>query len=142
MKVFRWLAVAGLVGYGLFTAYGNWAFTAQLVDSPASTGDFVTRWEERLQRLKEELPAEVTMVGYVADWDLPGVVTDPIDQDTEYVLTQYTLAPIAVVPGLEPEWIIGNFVTPDFQPWLDGELTSYEITAFGYGIYLIQRTTP
>jgi hypothetical protein len=141
-RLFRFLAIFALVIYGLNVSFGNWATALNLSRSNSTVNDSVTDWEKRMKRVKSRLPENVAVVGYVADWDLPGVETNPVDQDTEYVLSQYALAPIKVVPGLEAEWILGNFVTPDFRTWLDQSLSAYEMTEIGYGIYLVHRISP
>jgi hypothetical protein len=141
-RLFRFLAISGLVVYGLYVSLGNMAIALNLSKPNSTASDSVTDWERRMKRVKNRLPEDVTVVGYVADWNLPGVETNPVDQDTEYVLSQYALAPVKVVPGLEAEWILGNFVTPDFQAWLDQSVPAHEMTKIGYGIYLIHRINP
>jgi hypothetical protein len=141
-KILQWFAIIALTVYSLYVGYGNWSNLAGLSDTESVAVDFVTDWEKRMEPVKKEIPAEVTVVGYAADWDLPDVESDLIDQDNEYMLTQYTLAPIMVVPGLEPDWIVGNFTSPGFQNWLDQSMTAYTIKKFGYGIYLIHRMEP
>ena len=141
-KLFRFLAIAGLAIYGLYVSLENRTTALTLSNSHSTITDSVTDWEKRMNRVKNRLPDNITVIGYVADWNLPGAETNPVDQDTEYVLSQYALAPIKVVPGLEAEWILGNFVTPDFRTWLDQSLPAYEVTEIGYGIYLIHRMNP
>jgi len=102
----------------------------------------VDNWRKRVRDVPDLLPPGVDTVGYAADWDLPGHTYNPVDQDAEYVLTQYLLAPLKVVPGLEQEWIIGNFTAEGFEGWLDDNLRAYEITALKSGIYLIHRLPP
>ena len=89
----------------------------------------------------DHIPSDVTLIGYAADWDLPDVEFNVIDQENEYTFTQYALAPRMVQPGLDHEWIIGNFTNKDFRTWLDQNLSSYEIIEMGFGIYLIHRTS-
>jgi len=101
--------------------------------------DSVSKWEKRVKSVLEHAPGNVEVFGYVADWDIPASEYDIIDQDTEYTLTQYALAPRKVQPGLDHEWIIGNFTVPGFRDWLDKKLPSYEIIELGFGIYLIHQ---
>lgn len=138
----RQAAVIGLVGLSLFVAYRTTS-SAMAAWNPEQPGNNpVDRWEKRLQPVRNHLPEDITLVGYAADWDIPDSEFNPIDQDAEYVLTQYAMAPIMVQPGLEQEWIIGNFLHPGFEAWLDRSLPSYEIKSLGFGIYLIHRTPP
>lgn len=102
----------------------------------------VSRWEARLAPLKNALPAGVRVLGYTSDLDLlenpsQSQIFNEID---ELPLTQYSLAPILVRPGLGDEWIIANFTRPQMKAYLDAHLPDgYEIQAFGFGIYLVHR---
>ena len=142
IKFLRQIAILGLVTYGLMISFKNAASAAALWDPNRPFNNPVDRWEKRILRVKNFIPAEVPALGYVADWDLPGVQYSEIDQDAEYMITQYTLAPIPVKPGFDQEWIIGNFTIPGFEDWLDQQMQSYEITKLDHGIYIIHRTTP
>ena len=111
----RLAAVMGLVGLSLVVAYHNTLSAMAAWNPEQPDNNSVDRWEKRMQPVRNNLPEGITLVGYAADWDIPGSEYNPIDQDAEYVLTQYSLAPIMVQPGLEQEWIIGNFLHPGFQ---------------------------
>jgi hypothetical protein len=138
----RQAAVIGLVLISLFVAFKTTSAAVTAWDSDQPASNSVDKWEKRMQPVRDHLPGDVTLVGYMADWDIPGSGYIPIDQDAEYVLTQYALAPIMVKPGLDQEWIVGNFLSPGFESWLDRSLPSYDIQSFGFGIYLIHRTFP
>lgn len=142
MRNLRILAILGLMSFGLKTAIVNGARAHAKWVQQAQTIDPVSKWEKRVRVVLDHVPSEVTSFGYVADWDIPNSGYDLIDQDNEYTLTQYALAPRIVQPGLDHEWIIGNFTQPGFQDWLDQNLGSYKIKEMGFGIYLIHRTSP
>jgi len=140
MRNLRIAAMFSLVMLSLFVAITNglaarnkWKQNSQSVDS-------VSKWEKRVKAVLNQVPDTVTEFGYAADWDIPDSGYDLIDQDNEYTLTQYALAPRIVQPGLNHEWIIGIFTNPGFRDWLDKKLLSYKITGIGFGIYLIHRT--
>lgn len=126
----------------VLVAFDNFASVSAGWDPDQPFDNSVDKWQKRIQPVKDHIPGDVTLLGYVADWDLPNSMTDPVDQDTEYVLTQYAFAPVMVKPGLDHEWIIGNFLNPDFKSWLDGSLSAYEIKSLGFGIYVIHRISP
>lgn len=126
----------------LFVAYHNTSSLLAAWDPNQPFDNPVDKWEQRLKHVRDYIPDDVTQLGYVADWNLPSASPDLPNQDTEYVLTQYVLAPYMVTPGLDHEWIIGNFSNPEFESWLDQSLPAYEIQSFGFGIYLIHRTEP
>ena len=141
MQNLRVAATLILVTFSIFVAITNGlgVRTKQNMDPEAI--DPVSRWEERVKPVLNHLPSDVTLIGYAADWDLPDVKFNVIDQENEYTFTQYALAPRMVQPGLDHEWIIGNFTNKDFRAWLDQNLSSYEIIEIGFGIYLIHRTS-
>lgn len=134
----KWFSLALLLGAALWQAWQA-AQSATKAWSPNQVDqNFVAVWEDRLARLRADIPAEVTFIGYVADWDIPGASWGAIDQTTEYVLTQYTLAPRIIRRGFGADWIIGNFTTPNYHAWLDQHLTNYDLEDYGFGIVLIR----
>jgi len=142
LTLFRRFATIALAGYIFYGSFVIMQSAHALAKNGPGAGDFVSGWEERMEKVKNRLPDDVTVIGYVTDADIPGVEQNPIDQDNEYMLSQYSLAPIKVVPGLEAEWILGNFTVPGFQTWLDKSLDEYAIRNLGYGIYLVHRGLP
>lgn len=141
MRNLRAAAIFLFVIFGLSVALRNGLGVRAKWNAEAESIDSVSKWEERVKPVLKHLPRDVTVVGYTADWDLPDVKYNVIDQENEYTFTQYALAPRAVQPGLDHEWIIGNFTNKDFRIWLDQHISSYEIIEFGFGIYLIHRTS-
>lgn len=141
MRNLRAIAMISLVLYSIFAAVTNGlaAHSRWIRDSQAS--DSVSKWEKRVKPALDHIPGDITELGYVADWDIPDSGYDIIDQDNEYTLTQYALAPRIVEPGSDHEWIIGNFTDKDFQKWLDKNLSPYKIIEIGFGIYVIHRTS-
>ena len=138
-RFIRIAAVIGLVLFSLYATVQNGLFVRQLSEKDSSKLDQVSNWETRLKPVLSHLPPDVTILGYVADWDLPDVQYNLVDQDQEYVLTQYALAPRMIEPGIEYEWIIGNFVEPSYRVWLDAKVGHYKLFQFGKGIFLIHR---
>lgn len=74
--------------------------------------DMVTLWERRLRRVKPLLP-ESGVIGYVSDWDVPDADISLKDQQIEYLLSQYTLAPLVLERGTNHEIVFGNFTNGD-----------------------------
>ena len=101
--------------------------------------DPVTIWESKFNKLKKALPVEVKTVGYLADWDIPGIEYSNGDQHGEYVLVQYVLSPVIAVRGTEQEWIIGNLTPQAHEKWLRGTRGEYEVTFFKHNLYLIHK---
>jgi hypothetical protein len=97
--------------------------------------DGTVQWENRMQAVRERLPATVREIGYVSDSENVGSMVQ------EFVLTQYALIPVVVRRGTEYEWIVGNFTQPGFEALLAGEIPGdYTIEKLGAGIYLIHRS--
>ncbi len=137
-RVFRLLSLILVLGAVLLQTWLAWQSAAAAWLPERVNQNFVAVWEERLARLGEDIPADVNFLGYVADWDIPGGGWGPIDQSTEYVLTQYTLAPRIVRRGFDSPWVIGNFTNPDYRAWLDQHLENYQLDDYGFGIVLIR----
>ena len=141
MRILRLTALTGLVAVSLLVAASNGLTARSSTLQAEQLVDSVTRWEKRVESVRRHIPGDTKVVGYVADWDIPGMGYNLVDQDAEYTLTQYALAPLMVEPGLGHEWIIGNFTGPGFREWLDEQLSSYEIREIGFGIYVIHKTS-
>ena len=102
--------------------------------------DMVSSWEEHMKLIRENLPPDVFIVGYLESTDInPFYKYD----DAELFLTQYGIAPVALIKGDDFEWIIGNFGNDvslqSIKSWLDQRLRNYTIQDLGFGIYLIHR---
>jgi len=108
----------------------------QLADTD---GAFFVQWEKRFDPIKDSLPFKYGVIGYVADWDLPGVVYDPADTEAEHVLTQYTMAPIVVSRDTSHEWIIVNLNAADFDTWFAMQKGEYAVIKYKYNLYLVHR---
>ena len=142
MRNLRAIAIISLILYSIFIAATNGLAAHARWNRDSQASDSVSKWEKRVKPVLDHVPSNITELGYVADWDIPDSGYDIIDQDNEYTLTQYALAPRIVQPGLDREWIIGNFTHSGFQDWLDQNLSSYEMIEIGFGIYVIHRTSP
>lgn len=96
----------------------------------------VSKWEERIQPLREALPDGVAQVGYVDDAALRG--DSSLLDVNEFQLMQYSVAPAAMDLGMNHEWIIGNFNDDEnLEAWLTEQIGAYELQGFGFGVYLI-----
>lgn len=137
-RAIRVFALSILLGAVLFQAVQSGYSAANAWSPDRVDQNFVAQWEDRLVRIHADIPADVTFIGYVADWDIPGASWGAIDQTTEYVLTQYTFTPRIIRRGFGSDWIIGNFTAPNYRAWLDQHLTDYALEDYGFGIVLIR----
>lgn len=100
--------------------------------------EMVTQWDNRLQPLRDALPAGLDQVGYLDKSIILG--RHELFDGEEFFMMQYSVAPIALEVGIRQPWIIANFdKDTDFQGWLDERIEEYDIQSFGFGLYLIQR---
>ena len=123
-----------LYGCGTSVLY----FINALRDYPPEKQDDVVRWESDMESLKEIIPSDVKVIGYVSDWDRIGY-----DKNVyiEYALTNYSFAPQRVQRGVNFEWVIANSpADEEFLSWLSPQLMQpFTIEYFGRGIYLIHQ---
>jgi hypothetical protein len=106
-KVFTGVALVLLI-WGAFYS----CFTSTMSAIQANNGipgeDMVSAWEKRLRKSRLLLPNN-GIIGYMADWDLPDKSFASKDQQIEFLLSQYTLAPLILVRGTDHKVIFGNF---------------------------------
>ena len=102
------------------------------------TNDGVYDWDMRLADLRANLPPDVDVVGYVSDWDVLPEYDYP-NNETEYVLTQYTMAPVIVARDSEREWLIVNLSPKDFETWAATQSADIKVTKYPLGLYLVHK---
>jgi len=126
----------------LLVAYSFWSLIRQLSEASKlvnTDGPFFAEWEKRFDPIKESLPFTHGVIGYAADWDIPGRDYDPADTESEHVLTQYALAPIVVSRDTGHEWILVNMKDSDFDIWFAMQEGKFEVTRYKYDLYLLHR---
>jgi len=138
-KVIPYLKIGSiclLVAYSFWSVVGQVSQAKQLVNTD---GAFFAEWEKRFDPIKESLPFEYGVIGYAADWDIPGKSYDPANTEAEHILTQYTLTPIVVSRDTNHEWILANMTATDFDTWFALQKGKFEVTKYKYNLYLIHR---
>lgn len=108
----------------------------------STTDDPVADWEKRFAPLKRQLPFVRGVVGYISDSSVPGVDFNEANDEGEYVLTQYVMAPIVIVKGTAQEWNIANLSPQAFGVWSRDNQGQFDVTQFKGGLYLLHRITP
>jgi hypothetical protein len=117
----------------------GWKNFQDIAATENAAGEPVAEWERRFAPLKKIMPFSQGTVGYVSDSPVTGIdYYNPNDQ-IEYTLTQYVMAPVVVRKGIDHEWIIGNFSKQGYEAWIRANPGRYEITSLNYGVYLIHR---
>jgi hypothetical protein len=104
----------------------------------------VANWDERAAALKDAIPFERGMVGYISDIDIPGIEYDRQNLVGEFTLTQYAIAPIVLIQGSDDqEWNILSLTQPAYEIWITKNADDYEVIKFGGKFYLAhKKVTP
>jgi hypothetical protein len=101
------LSIVGLIGISFYSAILTFRTTSK--EAAEMDGDeMVTAWEKRLRKLRLILP-DHGVIGYLADWDIPDYQYGDKDQEVEFILAQYTVAPLVLERGINHDLILGNF---------------------------------
>ena len=125
----------------LVSAYSSVAYLIERIQAwnpMLITNDGVSGWDTRLSALRTDLPEDVKVVGYVSDWDVLPEYDYP-NNETEYVLTQYSMAPVIVARDDEHEWVIVNLRPKDFETWRATQPADIEVTKYPLGLFLVHR---
>lgn len=101
--------------------------------------DPVADWEVRFEPLRGKLPFVRGVVGYISDAGVPGAAYDRANEEGEYILTQYALAPIIIVWGTDQEWNVANLSTDAYRRWSAEKHPGFDIQPLGSGLYLLHR---
>jgi len=104
--------------------------------------DPVTKWEVRFNAVKKLLPFKRGVVGYLTNSDVPGAIYDANNEQGEYTLTQYTMAPIILVRGDNEEWTIANLNSKAFQIWSQSNHGEFYVVPLNDNLYLLHRVAP
>jgi hypothetical protein len=96
-------------------------------------------WEERLAPVRTALPIQRGVIGYVSDWDVPGAAYHVWDQESEYLLAQYALAPLIVVKGPVAEWNVAVLEPGAIEIWQATYPGEYEVIRLKHNVYLLHK---
>jgi len=108
----------------------------------AGASEPVSEWEARLARLRAAIPLQNGTIGYVGEWDVQAMDPDSgpyADQETEYILTQYALAPLILKRGADFEWVVANLSPSTYKTWRTSLAGEYKVLEFGWDLHLIHR---
>jgi len=131
----RQLVVVLLVFTSMYSTVLHWRSTVNL-DRGANA---IAAWEARLQPVREALPVKRGVIGFVADWDVQGIEYNSGDQEVEFMLTQYILAPLILVRGAVADWNVAILSKGAFATWEPSNRGKFEIIPLGHRVYLLRR---
>ena len=98
MKI-KWVQAGALILIVLGSLSASIQNLVSTRDLGSTSDDPVADWEKRFEPLKKQLPFVRGVVGYISDSSIPGVSFDSANDQGEYVLAQYVLAPISHCQG-------------------------------------------
>ena len=113
-----------LLLFSLFNIKQLWSASLDIGDRGTETLD---RWEADMILLRESLPVNRGVVGYISEEDVAGLKYEYWDNETEFLLTQYALAPLILKKGLSAEWNVVVLKNEDLLKWLAANPGTYEI---------------
>lgn len=124
LTLVRKILVALLLAFSLFSMY-------QLVFASTHIGDTGSErldlWEADMGRVREAIPVDRGVVGYISEEDLDNAEFAFWDNETEFMLTQYALAPLILKKGLASEWNVVVLREEDLKGWLEANPGNYEV---------------
>ncbi len=104
--------------------------------------DSITEWEVRFNAVKKLLPFKRGVVGYLTNSDVPGAAYDANNEQGEYTLTQYAMAPIILVRGDNEEWTIADLNSKAYQIWSQSNHGEFRVIPLNDNLYLLHRVAP
>jgi hypothetical protein len=135
---FRKAAVVLLVLTSLVSLVGHWRYTMSLNTKDAGS-EALDIWEARLEPARHTLPVERGMIGFLGEWDVAGMEFSPIDQEAEFLLSQYSLAPFILVRGPRAEWNVAVLSPKAYKTWEQSNQGDFEVIALRHNVYLLHR---
>ncbi len=118
------LLVTLLVIFSLYSMYQMVFASMHIGDTGSERLDL---WEADMQLIREALPMERGVVGYISEEDLEGVEFAFWDNETEFILTQYALAPLIVKKGFAGEWNVVVLKEANLKQWLYANPGNYDL---------------
>ena len=122
----------------LLEVFIGWKNLQYIIGAEYNASEPVAEWERRFVPLKAAFPLTRGVVGYISDPDVAGYPYGP-DDELEFNLTQYTMAPLIIHKGTNFEWIIGILSSSVYQDWARTHGSEFDSTFYKYNIYLIHR---
>ena len=99
----------------------------------------ISQYESRLKPIKDDLPSSVDVIGYLDNTFIANESAQP-DIAAEYAITQFSMSPTIIQRGNQHEFILLNMTKDYFEIWFEKESENYNISFYGFNLYLAQRT--
>lgn len=127
-----------LVLGSLFSVVQHWQSTRELSRDNRGT-DALDRWESRMARAREVLPVKRGVVGYLAALEETDAASTDWDTETEYILTQYALAPLILKKGPVAEWNVAILSSKDVELWQEMYPGQFEVIPVEGNVFIFHR---
>jgi hypothetical protein len=137
-KYLQRIALIAIAIFGVKTGIENFKSSAADRSNDAVV---IAAWNERLSKLTAPIPFERGFIGYLSNADIPGAAFSSDDAEGEFVLTQYSIAPLILVRGTGQAWNILNLDDEIFKKWLVENANEFEVIRSGGGMYLVHKVT-
>ena len=137
--IIKWLQRLFILLIVMMSLYASIQTLISTKDLGSTSADPVADWETRFEPLKKRLPFERGVIGYISDSSVPGADYDPANEEGEYVLVQYVMAPIIIVKGTDQEWNIANLRPDTYKLWSQSNQNKFEVIQFSGNIYLLHK---
>lgn len=137
-----WLRRSVLALVALGSLYASLQNLLATKDLGSTADDPVADWDVRFTRLKQRLPFQRGVVGYISDASIPGIPFNSANDEGEYILTQYAMAPIIIVKGTDQDWNVANLSLQAFEAWSAANHGRFDVISFKDGVYLLHRMAP
>ena len=132
------LQISTLMVISAFYVYSSFDHFLLTLNTP-SHDEGVRRFEERLKNLRDLIPLEHGIIGYISNENIDSVEYDAANASGEYVLSQYALSPLILDKGKYHEWNILNMTSNAYNLWNKQHGSDFKVVGSGGGFYLVQR---
>jgi hypothetical protein len=130
------ILVVFLLLLNLYAIEQLWIYSMNLPDRGTEALD---RWETQMVLARKALPIKRGVVGYVSEQDIPGLEYGFWDTETEFLLTQYALAPLVLKKGAVAEWNVVVLDNKNLAIWQASYSGPYEITTIKGKVRILHR---
>jgi hypothetical protein len=135
-KYLQGIVITLIVGLGIKTSVEN--FSSSLHDTSNNT-KVIADWNKQISKIITRIPIKHGLVGYISNEDVLGKTVSTNDAEGEYVLTQYSIAPLVLVRGTNQEWNILNLEPENYKKWMRENEKAFELVKVSGGMYLVHR---
>lgn len=133
----RALVILMVVG-SLSSVVQHWRSTLGLSRDNRGT-NALDRWETRLAHAKEVLPIKRGVIGYITDLHTQDPSSTDWDTETEYILTQYALAPLILEKGPAAEWNVAILSLKDVALWQETYPGQFEVIPVEGNVFIFHK---